>query len=111
MNFIISLLILIDWKRDSYNSILVNINWLTKIVHYKPVKITIDIPGLAKVIIDVVVRQHGLLDLIVIDQRLLFILKFWLLLCYFLSIKQRLFTAFHPQMDGQTKKQNNTIKA
>lgn len=31
-------------------------------VQYKPVKVTIDALGLAKVILDVVVRYHGLLD-------------------------------------------------
>ena len=38
-------------------------------------------------------------------------LKFWSSLCYFLGIKQRLSTAFHPQTDGQTKRQNSTIEA
>ena len=33
-------------------------SWLTKMVHYKPVQITINAPGLAEVFIDLVVR-HG----------------------------------------------------
>ena len=36
-------------------------------VDYKPVKITINTPGLAKVIMNVVVRHHSLLDSIVTD--------------------------------------------
>ena len=55
MDFVIGLPISTDWKGDSYNFILVIIHWLTKMVHYKPVKITINAPGLAEVIIDVVV--------------------------------------------------------
>ena len=55
MYFVTGLLILTDWKGDSYNLILVIVDWLTKMVHYKSVKVTIDAPGLAKVIIDVVV--------------------------------------------------------
>ena len=94
MDFINGLPILIDWKGDSYNFILVIINWLTKIVHYQPVKITIDALGLAKVVIDVIVNYHGLLGLIVINKGLFFISKFMLLLCCFLSIKQRLFLRF-----------------
>ena len=65
-------------------------------VHYKPVKITLDALGLAEVIIDVVVHHHGLPDLIVTDRGSLFTLKLWLSLCYFLGIKQRLSTAFYP---------------
>ena len=60
IDFVTSLSILTDWKGDSYDSILVIIDWLTKMVHYKPVKVTINALGLAEVIIDVVVRHHGL---------------------------------------------------
>ena len=80
-------------------------------IHYKLIKITIDAPSLAKIIINVIVQYNSLLDLIVTDWSLLFISKFWLLLCYFLSIKRRLSTAFHPQINNQTERQNSTIKA
>ena len=100
-----------DWKGDSYDSILVIVNRLTKMVYYKPVKVTIDAPSLVEIIINVVVRHHSLPDLIVIDRRLLFISKFWSLLNYFLSIKQRLATTFYLQMDKQIKKQNSIMEA
>lgn len=80
MSFLISLSILTDWKRDNYDLIFVIVNRLTKIVYYKSVKIIINIPTHAKVIIDVVVKYYGLLNLIIIDKNLLFISKFWLLL-------------------------------
>ena len=100
-----------NWKGDSYNSILVIVNRLTKIIHYKSVKVTINTPGLVKVIINIVVRHHGLPNLIITNQESLFTLKFWSSLCYFLGIKQKLFTAFHPQTNSQTKRQNNTMEA
>ena len=50
-------------------------------------------------------------DFIISDRGLVFTSKFWSSLCYFLSIKRRLSTAFHPQTDGQTERQNSTIKA
>ena len=111
MDFVTSLLILTNWKRDSYDSILVIINCLTKMVYYKLFKITINAPRLAKVIIDVVVHHYGLPDWIMTDRNLFFTSKFWSLLCYFLGIKWRLFTAFYPQINGQTKWQNSTIEA
>ena len=67
MDFVTGLPISIDWKGDSYNSILVIVDRLTKMVHYKLVKITLNAPGLAEVIIDVVVHHHGLPDSIVTD--------------------------------------------
>ena len=111
MDFVTGLPISTDWKGDNYDSILVIVNRLTKMVHYEPVKVTIDAPGLAEVIIDVVVRHHGLPDSIVTNRGSLFTSKFWSSLCYFLGIKWRLSTAFHPQTDGQTERQNSTIEA
>ena len=89
---------------DIYYPILIIVNWLTKMVYYKLVKVTIDAPGLEKLIIDMVVWYYGVPESIMIDQRLLFTSKFWSLLCYFLKIKKKLFTAFYPQTDGQTKR-------
>ncbi len=53
MDFVTSLSISADWKGDSYDSILVIVDRLTKMVHYEPGKVTIDAPDLAEVIIDV----------------------------------------------------------
>ena len=99
-DFFIGLPILTDWKGDSDDSILVIVNRLTKMVYYKSIKVIIHAPGFTEVIINVVVRHHGLPDLIVIIWELLFTSKFWSLLCYFLGIKQRLSTAFYPQTNG-----------
>ena len=99
MDFVTGLPLSANWKGDSYDSILVIVDRLTKMVHYEPVKVTIDAPGLAEVIIDVVVRHHGLPDSIISDQRAIFTSKFWSSLCYFFGIKRRLSTAFHPQAD------------
>ena len=111
MDFVTGLPLSSDWKGDSYDSILVIVDRLTKMVHYEPVKVTIDASGLAKVIIDVVVRHYGLPDSIISDRRVIYISKFWSLLCYFLGIKRQLSTAFHPQTNGQTERQNSTMEA
>ena len=110
MDFVTSLPISTNWKGNNYDSILIIVNWLTKMVYYKPVKVTINAPGLAEVIINVIVRHHSLPDSIITNRGSLFILKFWSLLCYFLGIKRRLSTAFYLQTDGQTKRQNSIIK-
>ena len=57
MDFVMGLPNSTNWKGESYDSILVIIHWLTKMVHYKLVKVIINAPGLAKVILDVVVRR------------------------------------------------------
>ncbi len=45
MDYVTGLPISTDWKGDSYNLILVIVDWLTKIVHYEPVYVTIKAPG------------------------------------------------------------------
>ena len=76
MDFVTGLPLFADWNGDSYDSILDIVDRLTKMVHYKPVKVTINAPGLAEVIINMVVRHHGLSDSIISDQGAIFTSKF-----------------------------------
>ena len=63
-------------------------------VHYNPVKVTINTPGVAKVIIYVVMQYHGFLASIISAHRAIFISNSWSSLCYFLGIKKQLSTIF-----------------
>ena len=110
MDFVTGLPQSADWKGDGYDSILVIVDWLTKMVHYKPVQTTITAPVLAEVILNIIVRHNSLPDSIVSDRGSVFMSKFWSSLCYFLSIKRKLSTAFYPQTDGQTERQNSTME-
>ena len=65
IDFDTSLLGSTNWESEIYNIILVIVNWLIKIVYYELVKVTIDAPGIAEVINDVVVRHYRLPDSIV----------------------------------------------
>ena len=103
--------VLTDWKRDNHNSIFVIVNWLIKMVHYKPAKITINVLGIVEVIINIIIWHHSLSISIVINRSFLFILKLWSLLCYFFGTKQQRSTTFYLQINGQTKWQNSIIKA
>ena len=111
MDFVIGLPVSANWKDKTYNSILVIVDWLTIILYYKLVKVPIDASSLAEVIIDMVVRHHGLPDSIVSNWGSVSTFQFWLLLCYFLDIKQRISTALQPQTNGQTENQNSTMEA
>ena len=111
MDFVTRLPVLTNWKGETYDSILVIVDRPTKMVYYEPVKVIIDAPGLAKVILNMVVWHHGLPDSIVTDRGSLFTSKFWSLLCYFFKVKWQLFIAFHLPTDGQTKWRNSTMEA
>ncbi len=104
MDFVTSLPISADWKGDNYDLILVIVYRLTKMEHYELVKVTINAPGLAKVMINIVVHHHGVPESIVMDRGSLFTSKFSSLLCYFLGIKRKLSTTSHPQTNCQTER-------
>ncbi len=55
MDFVTGLSVSTNWKGETYDSILVIVDRLTKMVHYEPIKRIIDAPALAEVIIEVVV--------------------------------------------------------
>lgn len=78
MNFITSLPISTNWKEEIYDFILVIVDWLTKMIYYKSVKITIDILSFGEVIIDVIVKHHDLFDSIATNKGFLFSSKSWL---------------------------------
>lgn len=67
INFISGLPVSTNWKGKIYNSILVIIDRLTKMIYYKPIKVTRNAPILKEVIINMVVRHHSLTDLIISD--------------------------------------------
>lgn len=68
--------ILIDWKSNSYNAILFIIECLIKMIYYDLVKTIINVASLVEVIIDMIIRYHSLLELIISDQNLVFTSEF-----------------------------------
>jgi transposase InsO family protein len=57
-----------------------------------------------------VVRLHGLPKTIISYRGPQYAAVFWKRLCERLGIDQRLSTAFHPQIDGQTERMNATME-
>ena len=52
--------VLTDWKNKSHDLIFIIIDWLTKMIYYKSIKIKIDVLSHTKVIIKVVIKHHSL---------------------------------------------------
>ena len=97
-------------RGKAYDCILVVIDRYTKMARYVPTKKTIDAAQLADVFLSKIVKLHGVPESIVTDRGSLFTARFWSSLCYHLNIKRKLSTAFHPQTDGQTERQNQTLE-
>ena len=92
------------------DSILVVVDRYTKVAVYIPTVKTCDAVTLAGLFLEKVVRLYGVPVGIVSDRGGQFTSKFWSALCFYLRVERRLSTAFHPQTDGQTERQNQTVE-
>ena len=78
--------------------------------HYVSIIKTIKVKDLTNVLIKEIIRYHELTTFIIIDRDSLFTFEYYSFLCYALKIKKKTSTAFHSQIDEQTKRQNNIMK-
>jgi hypothetical protein len=92
------------------DSLLVIVDRYTKEVEYIPCLKTTDALELARLFIDRWFKDHGLPASIISDRGSVFTSRFWSELCFHLGITRGLSTAFHPQTDGQTERQNQTLE-
>lgn len=65
-----------DYKDNSYNLILVIIDYLSKMTPYKPVKVIINIIGLTKFITNIMIKYHSFFKSIISDKSSIYTLKF-----------------------------------
>jgi transposase InsO family protein len=96
--------------KKAYDSILVVVDRYTKYALYIATNKTITASDLAILILRYVITEFGIPKGIVSDRGSVFTSNYWSCLCFYLKIRQRLSTAFHPQTDGQTERQNQTIE-
>ena len=93
-----------------YDAILTVVDRYTKMARYLPTRKKLTARELADLFFHKIVNPFGIPDGVVSDRGSLFTSAFWSELCYMLKIKRRLSTAFHPQTDGQTERQNQTLE-
>ena len=96
--------------KAGFDAIVVFVDRLSKIVHFAPVKTTITVLELAKVFFNNVFKLHGMSWIIVSDRDSKFTSLFWKALFKCIRTKLAMFTAFHPETDGQTARSNKTLE-
>ena len=95
---------------QGYNSILVVVDWLTKMVHFIPTTEKTSAEGLARLFRDNVWKLHGLPESIISDRGSQFVAGLMRELNRMLEIESKLLMAFHPQTDGQTERVNQELE-
>jgi hypothetical protein len=96
--------------KNQYNSILVVVDRFSKMAHYFPTRDDIKAMDLAELFWNQIVRYYYQVESIVTDRGSLFTSTYWETFCDQLNTKRRLSTAFHPQTDGQTERQNQVLE-
>jgi len=91
---------------QEYDSILVVVDRLTKMIHFIPTTEKTSAEGLTRLFRDNVWKLHGLPKSIISDRGRQFAAGLMRELNEMLGIKSKLSTAFHPQTDGQTERIN-----
>jgi len=95
---------------QGYDSILVVVDRLTKMVHFILTTEKTLAEGLARLFRDNVWKLHGLLESIILDREPQFVVGLMRELNGMLGIESKLLTAFHPQTDGQTERVNQELE-
>jgi len=95
---------------QGYNSILVVVDQLTKMVHFIPTTEKTSAKGLARLFRDNVWKLHGLPESIISDRGPQFAAGLMRELNQMLGIERKMSTVFHPQTDGQTERVNQELE-
>lgn len=84
-------------KSKAYDTILVVVDRFSKYAHFLPLKHLFTVVHVAHVLLDHVVKLHGLPKHIVSDRDRIFASAFWTQLFKILDTKLNMSTAYHPK--------------
>ncbi len=95
---------------STFDTILVIVDRFTKLAHFVPANTTDSSRSLAHHFMRKVFRLHGLPNHIISDRGPTFSSAWCKEFCSLLGPEIRLSTAFHPQIDGQTERTNQSVE-
>jgi hypothetical protein len=93
-----------------YDAIMVVVCRLTKMAHYIPACKNWEGEDLAEAWIREVIRLHGVPARVISDRGPMMHAKHWETFNHYLNARRILTSAYHPETDGQTERQNQTLE-
>jgi transposase InsO family protein len=94
----------------AYDAILVIVDRLTKYCILIPFREDYSAEDLGRIVLDRLIRDHGIPEAIISDRDKLFKSRYWKTLIAELGGKVKMSTAYHPETDGQTERTNQTLE-
>ena len=98
------------WQDKVYDALMVVVDMFTKYSLYVPCTKDVEADGLATLFYERVMPLFGMPGNLVSDRGTVFTSEFWSSFCFLLATRRRLSTAYHPQTDGQTERQNQSVE-
>ena len=95
---------------NGYNTILSVIDQLSKMIHLILTTTELSTKGLIDIYLRQIWKLHGIPKKITSDRGPQFALELMKELCTWLGIQQNLFTAYHPQTNGQVERSHQEIE-
>ena len=99
-----------EWGKEKYDAILVIIDRFTKHATYIRARKTTNAAELARLYTHYILRPFGVPKTIISDRGTVFTSNSWKEFQEALDTEVRWSTAYHPQTDGQTERQNQTLE-
>ena len=96
--------------KDYYDYILVVVDKFSKMAHFIPTTSNVTAKQTAQLLIDHVVRLHGVPDAIISDRGTQFVAQLFQEVWSALGTDLRMSTSYHPQTDGQTERVNRELE-
>jgi transposase InsO family protein len=96
-------------SKNGYDAIQVFVDRLTKLKHFVPTRTTDTAEQLAAATLRAIISQHGMPKSIVSDRDPRITSKFWKELSRLLGSEVSMSTAHHPQSDGQSEREIQTL--
>ncbi|GJP80320.1 hypothetical protein CLOP_g10543 [Closterium sp. NIES-67] len=95
---------------SDHDAILVVIDKFSKSEHFIPTHTTARTEETAQLFVRYIISQHGIPTTLISDHDSKFTSKFWKELLSLLGTKLAMSSAYHPQIDGQTKRLNQIVE-
>ena len=96
-------------RSNGMDTIVVIVDWFTKMIWLKATTTNISLKGIIKIYRDDIWKLYGIPKKILSNRGLQFVSKFMKEFTKALGMKRQLLTAYHPQTDGQTERINQEI--
>ena len=94
----------------NFDSIFVVVDKLTKVAHLIPTRTTASATDIAQLFVREIVRLHGVPARIISDRDVKFTLNFWKAMFQSLGTLLNFSSAYHSEIDSQTKRVNQVIE-